>query len=141
MTVLAEGTGYSTGPLLVSGASPQGEIYGCYALLGEGERPRLEEEGLQLTATEGVLRIWRHGGVQGVEKDYRDRHLFLAARAIHKEQALGWLGRNDPLFILGCMLIGLGVGMFFDKAAAGVVVGLGVGYLVEAWSRRKKSQS
>ncbi len=32
---------------------------------------------------------------------------------------------------LACMFIGLGIGMLFDQAGAGIIIGMGVGFLVE----------
>lgn len=33
------------------------------------------------------------------------------------------------MIIVGCLLVGLGIGMFFDEAGIGVVIGLGLGFL------------
>lgn len=51
------------------------------------------------------------------------------------------------MIIVGCLLIGLGIGMFFEEAGIGVLIGLGLGFLFtglfgerEPWmrySRRK----
>ena len=35
------------------------------------------------------------------------------------------------LFV-ACMFLGLGIGMLFDHAGAGVIIGMGVGFIVEA---------
>lgn len=32
---------------------------------------------------------------------------------------------------LACMFIGLGIGMIFDQAGAGIIIGMGVGFLLE----------
>ncbi len=32
---------------------------------------------------------------------------------------------------LACMFIGLGIGMLFDQAGAGIIIGMGIGFLVE----------
>jgi len=34
------------------------------------------------------------------------------------------------LFIPGCMFVGLGIGMLFKNAGAGVLLGLGVGFII-----------
>lgn len=33
------------------------------------------------------------------------------------------------VFFVGCMMIGLGLGLFFGKTAIGVIIGLGVGFI------------
>ena len=42
---------------------------------------------------------------------------------------------------VGCMFIGLGIGILYNKTAVGVILGLGVGFIVmgaiKAFSRKK----
>lgn len=38
---------------------------------------------------------------------------------------------------VGCMFIGMGVGMYFDKMTVGVLVGMGVGFLSSAIAKAK----
>lgn len=33
------------------------------------------------------------------------------------------------MIIVGCLLVGIGVGMFLDEAGIGTLIGLGVGFL------------
>lgn len=40
------------------------------------------------------------------------------------------------MIIVGCLLVGVGVGMIAGNAGAGVLIGLGVGFLGEAWLGR-----
>lgn len=47
-------------------------------------------------------------------------------------------GRDDLLVIVACVLIGVGVGMLFGHAAAGALIGLGAGLLLETvWKQWK----
>jgi len=38
--------------------------------------------------------------------------------------------RGASLFVPGCMFIGLGVGVIIKNAGAGVLLGLGVGFII-----------
>ena len=41
------------------------------------------------------------------------------------------------MLIAACMFLGIGLGMLLDHTAAGVLIGLGTGLLLEAlWKRR-----
>ena len=44
------------------------------------------------------------------------------------------------VIFVGCMFIGLGIGMLYNKTAVGVILGLGVGFivmgLIRAFSRK-----
>ncbi|HEX6990035.1 MAG TPA: hypothetical protein VF282_11265 [Bacillota bacterium] len=43
------------------------------------------------------------------------------------------------MVIVGCLLAGIGVGMLFDQTAAGTLIGLGVGFVLEhALQTRKR---
>lgn len=42
--------------------------------------------------------------------------------------------RNDIVSwaaYLGCMFVGMGIGMIFDQAGAGMIIGMGGGYIAE----------
>jgi len=43
------------------------------------------------------------------------------------------LGRTSgwSLFV-ACMFLGLGIGMLFDQAGAGIIIGMGIGFVLEA---------
>lgn len=41
------------------------------------------------------------------------------------------------MLVVGCLLVGIGIGMVFDNAGAGVMVGLGVGFILETLVSRK----
>ncbi|NLG68113.1 MAG: hypothetical protein GX496_00890 [Firmicutes bacterium] len=44
--------------------------------------------------------------------------------------------------VLGLLLVGIGVGMLFDRTAAGTLIGLGLGLALEAiLGRRRRDQS
>jgi len=38
---------------------------------------------------------------------------------------------------IGCMFIGMGIGMYFDKMTVGIMVGMGVGFIASAIVRAK----
>ncbi len=38
---------------------------------------------------------------------------------------------GKPSIFLACMFLGLGIGMLFDQAGAGIIIGMGIGFLVE----------
>ena len=44
------------------------------------------------------------------------------------------------LLFIACMFIGAGLGMLFDKVAVGGALGMGVGFLLMAFTRTKKLQ-
>ncbi|MGE7688434.1 hypothetical protein ACQKMI_04395 [Lysinibacillus sp. NPDC097214] len=39
--------------------------------------------------------------------------------------------KKDDIIIYACVIIGAGVGLFFDNAFPGVLIGLGIGYLLK----------
>ena len=42
------------------------------------------------------------------------------------------------MIVAGCLFLGLGIGMVFDKTGAGVLIGLGAGLLLEhLWGQRR----
>ncbi len=41
-------------------------------------------------------------------------------------------------YFIGCMFIGMGIGMIFDNAGAGTIIGMGVGFIVESIFGDKK---
>ena len=36
---------------------------------------------------------------------------------------------TNPIFV-GCMFVGIGIGMFFGETGAGTMIGMGVGFIV-----------
>lgn len=39
--------------------------------------------------------------------------------------------KNGDMIIYACVIIGAGVGLFFDNAFPGVLIGLGIGYVIK----------
>lgn len=50
---------------------------------------------------------------------------------IIKERIGGVLMRQGEIILYGCVIIGAGVGLVFDAAFPGVLIGLGVGYVIQ----------
>jgi len=56
--------------------------------------------------------------------------------------------RVEAVIIVGCLLVGIGVGMIAGNAGAGALIGLGIGFLGEAlfgrgqtpWSRSRSAE-
>lgn len=44
---------------------------------------------------------------------------------------------SGGIAFVGCMMLGIGIGMLFNKAGAGVMIGMGVGFLAMAIIGRK----
>ena len=45
---------------------------------------------------------------------------------------------SGGVVFVGCVMLGLGIGMLFDNTGAGVIIGIGVGFLAMAVLWRKK---
>ncbi|MFD2629916.1 hypothetical protein [Oceanobacillus kapialis] len=46
---------------------------------------------------------------------------------------VGWIA------FVGCMFLGIGIGMLFDRIAAGTLIGMGTGFVMVALFNRSKS--
>lgn len=42
-----------------------------------------------------------------------------------------WNNLGSGIFI-GCMFVGMGIGMYFDKMSIGVLIGMGVGFIASS---------
>ncbi|HLR14996.1 MAG TPA: hypothetical protein VK144_04175 [Bacillota bacterium] len=45
---------------------------------------------------------------------------------------------SGGIAFVGCIMLGLGIGMIFDNAGAGVIIGIGIGFLAMAILSRRK---
>ena len=45
---------------------------------------------------------------------------------------------SGGIAFVGCIMLGLGIGMMFDNAGAGVIIGIGIGFLAMAILSRRK---
>ena len=45
---------------------------------------------------------------------------------------------NKPIFV-GCMFVGIGIGMFFGETGVGTMIGMGVGFIVDSLYSKKKN--
>lgn len=46
--------------------------------------------------------------------------------------------QSGRFVFVGCIILGLGIGMLFDHTGVGVMIGLGVGFIAMALFSRKK---
>ncbi|MET3728282.1 F0F1-type ATP synthase assembly protein I [Fictibacillus halophilus] len=44
--------------------------------------------------------------------------------------------KREDVVIYGCVILGAGVGLIIDQAFAGVLIGLGTGYLLKTFIRK-----
>ncbi|NBG66855.1 hypothetical protein [Acidiluteibacter ferrifornacis] len=44
------------------------------------------------------------------------------------------------IIFIGCMFIGIGLGMFFHSTGVGTIIGMGVGYILKAIIDNQKKQ-
>ena len=44
---------------------------------------------------------------------------------------------KGPIFV-GCMFLGIGIGMYIGETGVGTMVGMGIGFIVESLYSRKK---
>ena len=47
-----------------------------------------------------------------------------------------WSNIGSGIFI-GCMFVGMGIGMYIDKVAIGTLVGMGIGFIASAIAKSK----
>lgn len=43
------------------------------------------------------------------------------------------------MLFVGCLMLGIGIGLLFDQAGAGTLIGLGAGFILEGLLGRMKS--
>ncbi len=43
------------------------------------------------------------------------------------------------MLFVGCLILGIGIGLLFDEAGAGTLIGLGVGFILEGLLGRMKA--
>ena len=46
-----------------------------------------------------------------------------------KDKIFDWTKPEGRIFV-GCMFVGMGIGMFFGETGAGTMIGMGVGFIV-----------
>lgn len=46
---------------------------------------------------------------------------------------------SGGIAFVGCMMLGIGIGILFDQAGAGVMIGMGVGFLAMAIIGKKRT--
>ena len=49
-----------------------------------------------------------------------------------------WTKPEGKIFV-GCMFAGIGIGMFFGETGGGTMVGMGVGFIVSQYSKKKNN--
>ena len=45
----------------------------------------------------------------------------------------------ESKIFIGCMFVGIGIGMFFGETGAGTMIGMGVGFVVDTIYSKKKN--
>lgn len=50
----------------------------------------------------------------------------------------GNMMKQGDIILYGCVIIGAGVGLVFDAAFPGVLIGLGVGYVLQYFTKREE---
>ena len=48
-----------------------------------------------------------------------------------------WSNLGSGIFI-GCMFVGMGIGMYIDKVSIGTLIGMGVGFIASAIAKSKR---
>ena len=50
-----------------------------------------------------------------------------------------WEGTVTGKIFVGCMFVGIGIGMFFGETGAGTMLGMGVGFIIETIYSKKSN--
>ena len=54
-----------------------------------------------------------------------------------KKKMFDWTKAEGKIFV-GCMFIGIGIGMFLGKTGSGTMLGMGVGFIAESIYSKNK---
>ena len=55
-----------------------------------------------------------------------------------KDEMFDWTKPEGKIFI-GCMFVGIGIGMFLGETGSGMITGMGVGFIAEKIYSKKKN--
>ena len=56
-----------------------------------------------------------------------------------EDKMFNWTKPEGKIFV-GCMFLGIGIGMLFEKTGAGTMVGMGVGFICRGLYSKKKDE-
>jgi len=57
-----------------------------------------------------------------------------------EDKMFNWTKPEGKIFV-GCMFLGIGIGMLFEETGAGTMVGMGVGFIADSiYSKKKQSK-
>ena len=54
-----------------------------------------------------------------------------------EDKMFNWTKPEGKIFV-GCMFVGIGIGMYIGETGMGTMIGMGVGFIVERWVDNKK---